>query len=73
MIGGAVAAFLFEAAKKGFGFYLATFPTYEAIYGALAAVPIFLVWMFVSWFAVLAGGLLTAAIGDWRKGPVEES
>ncbi|MGB1548288.1 MAG: YihY family inner membrane protein [Alphaproteobacteria bacterium] len=73
LIGGAVAAFLFEAAKKGFGFYLATFPTYEAIYGALAAVPIFLVWMFVSWFAVLAGGLLTAAIGDWRKGPVEES
>ncbi len=73
LIGGAVAAFLFEGAKKGFGIYLATFPTYEAVYGALAAIPIFLVWMFVSWFAVLAGGVLTAAIGDWRKGPPEMS
>jgi membrane protein len=73
LIGGAIAAFLFEGAKKGFGIYLATFPTYEAVYGALAAIPIFLVWMFVSWFAVLAGGVLTAAIGDWRKGRPEMS
>ncbi|MCE2510285.1 MAG: YihY family inner membrane protein [Alphaproteobacteria bacterium] len=71
LIGAAVAAFLFEVAKKGFGIYLATFQTYEAIYGALAAVPIFLIWMFVSWFAVLAGGLVAAAIGDWRKGSPE--
>ena len=72
-IGGAVAAFLFEGAKKGFGIYLAMFPTYEAVYGALAAIPIFLIWMFVSWFAVLAGGVLAAAIGDWRKRPHEMS
>lgn len=64
LIGGAIAAFLFEVAKKVFGIYLTAFPTYEAIYGALAAIPIFLVWMYASWLAVLTGGLLAAALGD---------
>ncbi|MBN4016404.1 YihY family inner membrane protein [Rhodospirillaceae bacterium AH-315-P19] len=69
LIGGAVAAFLFEVGKRAFGLYLTAFPTYEAIYGALAAIPIFLVWMYGSWLAVLVGGLLAATIGDWREDP----
>src|SRR5260364_337673 len=48
-IGGALAALAFELLKRGFGLYIRAFPTYAAIYGAFAAVPIFLLWVYLSW------------------------
>ena len=68
IIGGVIAAVLFELAKRAFGWYLTTFPTYEAIYGALATIPIFLVWIYLSWLVVLFGAELTHCLGIFRDG-----
>ncbi|PKR51722.1 YihY family inner membrane protein [Thalassospira marina] len=66
IIGGVVAAFLFELLKKGFGLYVSTFPTYQTIYGAVAVVPIFLIWMYLTWMVILLGAQVAAARSEWR-------
>lgn len=59
-IGGAAAALGFEVMKNLFGFYVAKFPTYHLIYGAFAAIPIFLLWVYLSWLVTLGGALIAA-------------
>jgi membrane protein len=60
--GGLVAAIAFEIAKRVFAIFIRQFPTYAIIYGALAALPLFLLWMYLSWLITLVGALLTAAL-----------
>lgn len=60
--GGLFAATIFELAKRIFVVFITQFPTYTMIYGALAAVPIFLLWVYVSWLITLIGAVLTAAL-----------
>jgi membrane protein len=60
--GGLVAALAFEVAKRMFGLFIRQFPTYAIIYGALAALPLFLVWMYLSWLITLVGAVLTSAL-----------
>ena len=66
LIGGVVAGIAFEIVKRGFAIYLARFPTYSLIYGAFATIPIFLVWLYISWVVVLAGATLTAMLPAYR-------
>ena len=61
---GAVAAAALEAAKHGFAWYLARVSTYEVVYGALAALPSFLVWIYLCWIIVLAGAAVSATIAE---------
>ncbi|MTV40871.1 YihY family inner membrane protein [Duganella radicis] len=60
--GGLVAGLAFEVAKRGFAIFITQFPTYSKIYGALAAVPLFLLWVYLSWLITLFGALLVAAL-----------
>ncbi len=60
--GALVAAIAFEVAKRLFGMFVRQFPAYAIIYGALAALPLFLVWIYLSWLITLVGALLTAAL-----------
>jgi membrane protein len=66
LIGGVIAGIAFEIAKRGFAIYLARFPTYTLIYGAFATIPIFLVWLYLSWVVVLAGATLSAMLPAYR-------
>jgi membrane protein len=65
-LGGVVAGIAFEVAKQGFAVYLARFPTYTLIYGAFATIPIFLLWIYLSWAIVLGGATLTAMLPAYR-------
>ena len=62
--GGLLAAAAFEVAKFGFRIYVANFASYEVIYGALAALPLFLLWLYLTWLIVLAGAAVTATLAE---------
>jgi membrane protein len=64
-IGGVAAAVLFEVMKRAFALYVANFPNYKLIYGAFAAVPIFLVWVYLSWVVTLLGAVIAARVPDY--------
>jgi membrane protein len=66
--GALIAALLFEILKSGFGLYLRHFGGYQVIYGALATIPIFLVWTYLVWITVLIGAEIAAALPEWRSG-----
>ncbi len=60
LAGGLFVAIAFELAKKALGWYLKTVPTYSVMYGAFATVPIFLIWLYLSWVIVLLGAVIAA-------------
>lgn len=66
IIGAVVAAVTIEVLKIGFVWYISSISSYKTVYGALAAIPIFLLWMYVSWGAVLFGAVVAAALPEWR-------
>ncbi len=67
LAGGVVAAVMFEITKRGFTWYISNFHSYEVIYGALSSIPIFLLWVYLSWLIVLIGAELTAVFGEARE------
>ena len=58
--GGVFVAAGLEVAKRGLAWYVGAMPTYSAVYGAFAAVPIFLLWIYVGWLIVLWGAVIAA-------------
>lgn len=68
IVGGVLTGVLFELLKRGFGLYIAKFASYQAVYGALATVPIFMLWVYLCWMVVLFGAEVTASLPEWRAG-----
>lgn len=58
LIAGFITTVLFEIAKWGFVLYFHYFSTYRLVYGALASIPIFFVWIYLSWIIIILGALI---------------
>ncbi|WP_277183489.1 YihY family inner membrane protein [Caballeronia sp. BR00000012568055] len=68
VVGGLIAAIAFELCKRGFGLYIRRIPTYTAVYGAFAAMPVFLLWVYLCWLIALVGAMVTSALPAIRIG-----
>ncbi|MGY1425563.1 YihY family inner membrane protein [Lysobacter sp. A289] len=68
--GAVLATCLFELVRWGLGVYLGTFGNYSRIYGTVAFVPIFMMWIFLSWVGVLLGASLASSSSAFRYQPV---
>jgi len=66
LAGGLLAGVAFEVAKRAFAVYIVQFPTYTLVYGAFATLPVFLLWLYVSWLVVLVGATFTALLPGYR-------
>lgn len=66
IVGAVVSATLFEAAKYGFTWFVTNLSSYQLIYGAFAAVPLFLLWIHISWLITLLGVEIVKAIVTWQ-------
>jgi len=68
LAGGFGTAIVLELMKTGFAYYLTRFPAYTVIYGAFATLPVFLLWVYLSWLAVLLGAIIAAVLPSIRLG-----
>ena len=67
-VGGGVVAVGIAVAKKLLTVYLGLVPTYSAVYGAFATLPILLVWIYLAWIIVLMGAVITAYLPSLLAG-----
>jgi membrane protein len=66
VLGGILAGFAFELAMRAFNLYLGQVPTFRLVYGAFATIPVFLLWLYLSWVMVLCGAIFTSLLPGWR-------
>lgn len=67
LAGGVLAALALEGAKHGFTFYVMRVSSYELVYGALSALPVFLAWIYLCWIIVLAGAAVSATLAEGAR------
>jgi membrane protein len=73
-IGALIAAVLFEVARWGFRLFVHGAHTYQQIYGkALAVIPIFLLWIYLSWIIVILGASIAASISSFEYRPAAKA
>ena len=68
--GAALSVFLFECVKSGLALYLRSFDSYQTIYGAIAFVPILMLWIFLGWSSILFGASFASSMSAFRYQPV---
>lgn len=67
--GALLASVLLDMVKWGLSVYLGNFESYQKIYGTVAFVPIFLLWIYLSWVAILLGASLASSLAAFRYQP----
>lgn len=68
--GAALSVFLFECVKSGLALYLGSFDSYQKIYGAIALIPILMLWIYLGWTSVLFGASFASSMSAFRYQPV---
>ena len=71
--GALIAALLFELSKHAFAFYVAHFNNYQALYGALGGMMLFMLWCWVAAYIMLFGAEWAATYERARHGPPAEA
>ncbi len=71
--GALLAALGIDLAKRVLGWYIVQVPTYSAVYGAFATVPILLTWLYTGWVIVLMGAVLAASLPSLLAGKLRRS
>lgn len=66
-IGAVIAVILFWFLRQGFTLAILSNATYKTLYGALAIIPVFLIWMYLSWTVVIFGAVVTAALDEYQQ------
>lgn len=66
LVGAFIAVLLFWVLRKSFGILVIENATYKTLYGALAALPVFLIWMYLAWSVVIFGAVVTAALEEYQ-------
>ena len=66
-IGSLIAVILFWVLRKGFSVFFSMTVTYKILYGALATIPVFLIWMYLVWAVVIFGAVVTAALEEYQS------
>jgi len=66
-VGGLIGGIGVQLLRWGFDSFLARGSTYETVYGAVAILPIFLFWLYLSWIVVILGAVFAASLPDWWK------
>ncbi len=72
LTGGITAVALFVAAKTLFT-KLIVGSSYTFIYGAFAAIPLFLLWLYVSWQIILLGAVLVHSLSSYSQTKIRRS
>jgi membrane protein len=54
--------------SRGFAVYVSSFSDYTLVYGAFASLPVFLLWIYLSWLVVVSGAVVTASLPYWQGG-----
>ncbi len=62
VVGAVAGATLWELAKGGFNWYITSMTQFDRIYGSLGAVPVFLLWVYLTWVIVLFGSEVAYAV-----------
>jgi len=70
--GAFVAMFLFEVLKNTFAIYVANFNNYDVVYGSLAAILLFLLYMYLSFNIVLIGGEVSSVVSKMERGVYDD-
>ena len=72
-IGSIIASLAFSIMRKFFGTFIASSVDYTTLYGALAAIPVLLVWLYFTWAVVIFGAAITAALGEYKETEEEKN